>query len=821
MKKLLNKLLISIIIIVLLFNFIIIPSSQAISLGGILLKPFTSLLMVPLDVCAFMITMLIGVTSNGAINWLSERGDNALSVIKDSWANDENLIDNAGSAIETATTISGMGFLSMEDFFRGDLEISNINIFENMPTGSISDYWDDRDNGNSVINAVKIAAAGWYYSLRNIAAVGLLCVLIYTAIRIMLTTIAEEKAAYKDRLVDWVKATCLVIFAHVLMIVILHVTDLIVEILGDSIGRYSSIAWVRHQLLSDWDMTQVVYLMMYGVILYYTVCFAISYMKRFLYTILLIIIAPVVSLVYAFGKQGKEIFQKWLKEFVLNALLQPYHMLIYTVMFGFVATIADTGQNIFVALYSLIVLHFIRDAEKYYRALFGMDAGVAGIGQVDTGMKTMEKVKEKVTKTITSVGKVALSVATLGIPVAGAAATAANAATASQAANAADKASDMSNLAGGFRGGNPPGGSDDIPLLGGPTDDPNDPLNGPGGPNGPVPPNPNDGGNAIQRINGSDVEIIEPDVVRPGESWIQSPNGDLEKVSGGSSDSLDNLTVHEIMTDNLNAGRGDIGNLDSRTYRGDDGYQYNQSPWKGSMVGDSEEAKRNRKNIFIASAMDSVLDTGGIMTSLQDSYNAREQAIQERMRNFDETPEEARKNYEKLALDEAINGTHIGIGASTTDIPQGDGRPGVISIEGDTYDSDADIKLAQNTKQELRNDADVKLASVSSTSVTSEASSEKELRNMIKETLKDLPDLPSNLSDRMAEDIIKNLDKTGTKDIDMKELEGFIKNAISDMGLGTGSSKASGSLPSGSSSKKDHPDKPVSPEITGNTSDKS
>lgn len=806
MKKLLNKLLISIIIIVLLFNFIIIPSSQAISLGGILLKPFTSLLMVPLDVCAFMITMLIGVTSNGAINWLSERGDNALSVIEDSWANDENLIDNAGSAIETATTISGMGFLSMEDFFRGDLEISNINIFENMPTGSISDYWDDRDNGNSVINAVKIAAAGWYYSLRNIAAVGLLCVLIYTAIRIMLTTIAEEKAAYKDRLVDWVKATCLVIFAHVLMIVILHVTDLIVEILGDSIGRYSSIAWVRHQLLSDWDMTQVVYLMMYGVILYYTVCFAISYMKRFLYTILLIIIAPVVSLVYAFGKQGKEIYQKWLKEFVLNALLQPYHMLIYTVMFGFVATIADTGQNIFVALYSLIVLHFIRDAEKYYRALFGMNAGVAGIGQVDTGMKTMEKVKEKVTKTITSVGKVALSVATLGIPVAGAAATAANAATASQAANAADKASNMGDIASGFMGGN-------TPLLGGPTDnpndpnDPNDPLNGPGGPNGPVPPNPNDEGNALELMD-IDTPVI------PGQSWEQLPGGDWEQMSGGSSDSLDNLTVHEIVTDSLNAGRGDIGNLDARSSRGE------------QTIGDDYDERVKRTRIVAGNAADEILGLNGLGRTMAETHNAANDIYQHRIQ-AGEDPEQARMHAATLALDDAIN-SDVGRRYSRESIPQGeDGRLGDTLVnsntllEGDTYASDADIKLEQKTKQEIRGNADVQLASVSSTSVTSEASSEKELRNMIKETLKDLPDLPSNLSDRMAEDIIKNLDKTGTKDIDMKELEGFIKNAISDMGLGTGSSKASDSLPSGSSSKKDHPDKPVSPEITGNTSDKS
>ena len=805
MKKLLNKLLISILIIILLFNFIIIPSSQALSLGGILLKPFTSLLMVPLDTIAFMITMLIGVTSNGAIDWLSDWGGDAFSVIEDSWASDQSLIDNVSSTIESAATISGMGFLTMEDFFRGELEISNINIFENMPTGTVSDYWDDSSNENSVINAVKVSAAGWYYSLRNIAAVGLLCVLIYTAIRIMLTTIAEEKAAYKDRLVDWVKATCLVIFAHVLMIVILHVTDLIVEILASSTGRFSSIAWVRAQLLLDWDMTQIVYLVMYGIILYYTVCFAISYIKRFLYTILLIIIAPVVSLVYAFGKQGKEIFQKWLKEFVINAFLQPYHMLIYTVMFGFVATIADSGQNIFVTLYSLIVLHFIRDAEKYYRALFGMDAGVAGIGQVDTGMKTMEKVKEKVTKTITSVGKVALSVATLGIPVAGAAATAANAATASQAANAASNAADMGDIAGGFMGGNNPGGAGDTPLLGGPTDDPQG--GGPRGPDDPLSPNSGGGGNALDL-----VEVDTP--VRPGESWEQLPGGDWEQMSGGSGESLDSLVVHEIMTDNLNAGRGDIGNLDARSSRG------------GQTIGDDYDERVKRTRIVAGNAADEILGLNGLGRTMAETHNAANDIYQHRIQ-AGEDPEQARMHAATLALDDAIN-SDVGRRYSRESIPQGeDGRLSDTLVnsntllEGDTYASDADIKLEQKTKQEIRGNADVQLASVSSTSVTSQATSEKELRNMLKEVLKDSTDFSPDLIGKMTDDLIKNLGKSGVKDLDSKEVQGLLKNAISDMGLGTGSSKASDSLPSGSSSKKDHPDKPVSPEITGNTSDKS
>ena len=466
MKKLLNKLLISIIIIILLFNFVIVPQAQAISLGGILLKPISSLLMVPLDMIAFIITCAVGVFSNGAIDWVADWGADSIDVIENSWASDQSLIDNIGNTIESATTISGLGFLTIEDFFTGEIELSNINIFTS------------QSNNNIIVN-IKQAAAEWYYALRNIAAIGLLCALIYTAIRIMLSTVAEDKAHYKDMLVDWVKAVCLVLFIHILMMLILNVTDSVVSLLGHATNRYSSIAWVRSQLLLDFDTTQIVYLIMYGMLIYYTVVFAISYMKRFLYTVLLIVIAPIIGLVYAFGKEGKSIFQKWLKEFVTNAFLQPYHMVIYTVLFGFVSTIADNGQNMMIAIYSLIVLHFIKDAEKYYRGLFGMKDGVAGIGQADTGVETIERVKKKTTQIVQQVGKVALSVAALAIPAGGIAAGAANAAQAGQAAQAMGAAKDLGDIENGFNGGNRPDGPD-TPLLGGPSGNPNGPDTGGG-----------------------------------------------------------------------------------------------------------------------------------------------------------------------------------------------------------------------------------------------------------------------------------------------------------------------------------------------------
>ena len=135
MKKLLNKLLITIMIVILIFNFVLITPSKAVILdGGILMKPFSTFALLILDNIAFAITMAVGVMSNGGIDWLQDWGQDALNALQDSWATDESLINNADSTLETALEITGMGFLTMEDFFRGELEISNINIFNSMPS---------------------------------------------------------------------------------------------------------------------------------------------------------------------------------------------------------------------------------------------------------------------------------------------------------------------------------------------------------------------------------------------------------------------------------------------------------------------------------------------------------------------------------------------------------------------------------------------------------------------------------------------------------------------------------------------------------------
>ena len=793
MKKLLNKLLIIIILVMVLFNFVFMPQSKALILdGGILMKPFSSFGLVILDNIAFAITMSVGVLSNGAIDWLKDWGKDAIKALQDSWATDQGLIDSVKSTIETAIDISGMGFLSMEDFFRGELEISNINIFNSMPSGNVIDnvFDDVRNNENSVINAVKLSVAGWYYALRNIAAVGLLCVLIYTAIRILLSTVAEDKAHYKDLLVDWVKAACLVIFAHVLMMVILNIGDYCVEIFKNATERFTSIAWVRKQLILDWDATQILYLIMYGMLIYYTIVFTISYMKRFLYTMLLIIIAPVVALVYAFGKDGKSIFDKWLKEFVLNAFLQPYHMLIYTVLFGFVTSIAEAGHNIYITIYSLLVLHFIKDGEKYYRALFGMNGGVAGIGQADTGAKTMEKIVHKTTQVVQQIGKAAVSIATFGIPSGAVLGDGANAAQASQAANAASAAQGMGNVANGFGGDNPSGIIDRGLLPGdGPDDGPNGgpddgfpPTNPPGGGPSDSPYGPSGGGNTF--------DIPNPDDLLDGQNLgsIGSGNNNEEVQNTRGK----NLEVATVTAQSLESGQGKFGTVNSNNM--------DIGNLNGNVSRRNEKDEMTRRvektRTVIGGALDSISGTNLGSTAAQ-VINSSNEIYQSRVA-MGESPEEARKNAALLGLDAAINGkegdivggiyTSNGQTANNTTLKDKDSSTYSI-VDSSTSVATLDVNNKDNrtTKVEAKNETVVKPAGTGGGNVNiTQGTSQTAMEKMIKDTIKEIPGmtkLPSDVAEQIAGDVAKELGKNGMQEIDIKDFEDLVKNAMGKLDL--------------------------------------
>ena len=96
-------------------------------------------------------------------------------------------------------------------------------------------------------NELREVVASWYYALRNFAIIGLLSVLVYVGIRMIMTSIASDKAKYKVMFKDWLIALCLVVVMHYIMIAILNICTLITSAIGPSGANNSVVA----NLISD------------------------------------------------------------------------------------------------------------------------------------------------------------------------------------------------------------------------------------------------------------------------------------------------------------------------------------------------------------------------------------------------------------------------------------------------------------------------------------------------------------------------------------------------------------------------------------------
>ncbi len=258
-------------------------------------------------------------------------------------------------------------------------------------------------NNKSIATILHDTIAKWYVALRNLAIVGMLIILLYVGIRIIVSSTASDKAKYKEFLKDWLIALCLLFTLHYIMTFTVTVVNSITEaIAGGNPGKGTNnipvivvegdaeaakgatadsakfkfntdiMGYARFLIQYDDLGTKVLYFIIYMAMVIYTVMFTITYLKRSLTMAFLTMIAPLIALTYPIDKIGDgsaQGFNSWLKEYVYNALIQPFHLIIYTVFAGS-AVVDLSAEN---PIYAIIVLAFISQSEKMLRKFFGFD----------------------------------------------------------------------------------------------------------------------------------------------------------------------------------------------------------------------------------------------------------------------------------------------------------------------------------------------------------------------------------------------------------------------------------------------------------------
>lgn len=260
----------------------------------------------------------------------------------------------------------------------------------------------------------------WYFAIRNIAIVLSMSVLLYIGIRMLLSTIAQEKAKYKQMLMDWGIGLCLLFFMHYIMAFSVSIVQSFNNIISteqdttiddqmilmeDDEEKYissklkeigmsdfvddtttpSQILWRTNLMgmlrlkaqVSYGDIAFVGYGLCYFILVLFTIYFIFIYLKRVLYMAFLTMIAPLVALTYSIDKlndgqaQG---FYKWLREYMFNLLIQPLHLLLYTILIKSAFDLASTN-----IIYSLVTIGFLIPAEKLMRSLFGFEKATTPI----------------------------------------------------------------------------------------------------------------------------------------------------------------------------------------------------------------------------------------------------------------------------------------------------------------------------------------------------------------------------------------------------------------------------------------------------------
>lgn len=335
--------------------------------------------------------------------------------------------------------------VSPDTIFANEVAMLNVNII-NPPE-------------DSVAKSLQSGVSSWYYGLRNLAIVGLLSVLVYVAIRIIISSTAADKSKYKQMLIDWLVAFCLLFFMHYIMSFAINVTEVITEAIKDNGMRtialplnideckekYGDDDYPTLLYLSNEDGTimtnlmgyvrfvaqtnqmesvdgtsnvmarsgaeRMSYTIMYVVLVIYTIMFVFMYLKRLIYIIFLTMISPLVALTYPIDKMndGKaQAFNTWLREYIFNLLIQPLHLILYTMLVS--SALAVAVDNL---LYPLVVLGFLLQAEKVMRKLFGFEksstasamSGALGGALVMNGINALKSGAKGVGKAAAGGGK--------------------------------------------------------------------------------------------------------------------------------------------------------------------------------------------------------------------------------------------------------------------------------------------------------------------------------------------------------------------------------------------------------------------------------
>ena len=273
--------------------------------------------------------------------------------------------DNNNDKIESQISEYDEDIYSVESIVYNKVPLFDINVFSDTSAGvKIPD--------NSIEGILKRIVAIWYVSLRNVAFIILAILIIYTGMMMAISTVADEKATYKKRLIGWIKGIVILVFIHYIIYIVINLNQNIVNTIAQTSGKETQI----YNTIKTRAMDKRLSIGFPATLLYLTLIimwlrFIWTYIKRKFNVELLIILAPLVVAKYTYelssGKKSK-ILSNWFQRFTTAVFIQSIHALFYTIFVGTVLKIST--DNLLGFVISLMVLNFMLSADKLFTSIF-------------------------------------------------------------------------------------------------------------------------------------------------------------------------------------------------------------------------------------------------------------------------------------------------------------------------------------------------------------------------------------------------------------------------------------------------------------------
>lgn len=382
-KSVTQKIIIALVIVIL--TTFSVPTAVQADVGGKLASPVINLVVALFDGIQHLLEYaMLGETS---------------SFMKDIGSGDYE--DTAGEVTITTDEFIDATFFGLNAINVPKITYTPEAIFSNKVPALDVNFINPSVKGNDERNvAVKLqpVIASWYVAIRTMAIVGLLSVLVYMGIRMLLSSLAADRAKYKQMLFDWVVAMCLVFALHYIMSFALTMAETVTAMISsDAEGMFTVnatnldglgfstygitfgsnlMSYVRFMVQAGDFSTKIAFFALYVMLVIYSIRFTWVYLKRVVNMAFLTLIAPMVALTYPIDKvsDGKaQAFNMWIKEFTYNALIQPLHLLLYIVLLGSAVQLAADNP-----LYAIVCLGFIIAAEKLMKSMFGFGKASGG-----------------------------------------------------------------------------------------------------------------------------------------------------------------------------------------------------------------------------------------------------------------------------------------------------------------------------------------------------------------------------------------------------------------------------------------------------------